>query len=175
MFGWLQKKSGLKHYHVIVHTNTLSFYRSQNVLQCWTVGAIFTFGRSRMFGPEKLLPLAVGRSRSRRMKNVKHTVFPRIVSAETILFWKLECGNYSREEINQGRKLLILRSFDHGNYWFPPLNNSRTLYINVQQSALQKSSKYLCKTQVLIKLSLCLVCLSKRVKEEKNTLHGYYT
>ena len=26
------------------------------------------------------------------------TVFPRIVSAETILFWKLECGNYSREE-----------------------------------------------------------------------------
>ena len=26
------------------------------------------------------------------------TVFPRIVSAETILFWKSECGNYSREE-----------------------------------------------------------------------------
>ena len=26
------------------------------------------------------------------------TVFPRIVSAETIVFWKLECGNYSREE-----------------------------------------------------------------------------
>ena len=26
------------------------------------------------------------------------TVFPRIVSAETILFWKLECGKYSREE-----------------------------------------------------------------------------
>ena len=36
--------------------------------QCWTVGAIFTFGRSRMFGPEKLRPLAVGRSRSRRIK-----------------------------------------------------------------------------------------------------------
>ena len=28
----------------------------------------------------------------------KYTVFPRIVSAETILFWKLKCGNYSREE-----------------------------------------------------------------------------
>ena len=27
--------------------------------QCWTVGTIFTFGRSRMFGPEKLRPLAV--------------------------------------------------------------------------------------------------------------------
>ena len=35
------------------------------------------------------------------------TVFPRIVSAETILFWKLECGNYSREETIQGRKLLF--------------------------------------------------------------------
>ena len=35
------------------------------------------------------------------------TVFPRIVSAETILFWKLDCGNYSREETIQGRKLLI--------------------------------------------------------------------
>ena len=39
------------------------------------------------------------------------TVFPRIVSAETFLFWKLECGNYSREETNQGRKLLIFRRF----------------------------------------------------------------
>ena len=36
--------------------------------QCWTVGAIFTFSRSRMFGTEKLRPLAVGRSRSRRLK-----------------------------------------------------------------------------------------------------------
>ena len=25
-------------------------------MQCWTVGAIFTFGRSRMFGHEKLRP-----------------------------------------------------------------------------------------------------------------------
>ena len=36
-----------------------------------------------------------------------YTVFPRIVSAETILFWKLECGKYSREETIQGRKLLF--------------------------------------------------------------------
>ena len=46
--------------------------------QCWTVGAIFTFGRSRMFGPEKLRPLAVGRSRSRRLKkkeNICHKIF----------------------------------------------------------------------------------------------------
>ena len=35
------------------------------------------------------------------------TVFPRIVSAETILFWNLECGNYSKEETIQGRKLLF--------------------------------------------------------------------
>ena len=40
--------------------------------QCWTVGAMFTFGRSRMFGPDKLRPLAVGRSQSRRIKNVKN-------------------------------------------------------------------------------------------------------
>ena len=43
------------------HTRTCS-------LQCWTVGAIFTFGRSRMFGHDKLRHSAVGRSRSRRMK-----------------------------------------------------------------------------------------------------------
>ena len=40
-----------------------------------------------------------------------YTVFPRIVSAETILFWKLECGNYSREETIQGRKLLFYFAF----------------------------------------------------------------
>ena len=28
----------------------------------------------------------------------RYTVFPPIVSAETILFWKLKCGNYSKEE-----------------------------------------------------------------------------
>ena len=41
--------------------------------QCWTVATFFTFGRSRMFGPKKLRPSAVGRSRSRRIKkNVKY-------------------------------------------------------------------------------------------------------
>ena len=35
------------------------------------------------------------------------TVFHNIVPAATILFWKLECGKYSREETNQGRKLII--------------------------------------------------------------------
>ena len=30
---------------------------------------------------------------------VLYTVFPHIVAAATILFWKLECGKYSREEI----------------------------------------------------------------------------
>ena len=38
--------------------------------QCWTVGAIFTFGCSRMFGPDKLWPLVVCRSRSRRIKKM---------------------------------------------------------------------------------------------------------
>ena len=33
--------------------------------QCWTVDAIFTFGRSRMFGHEKLWHSAVDHSRSR--------------------------------------------------------------------------------------------------------------
>ena len=36
---------------------------------------------------------------------IVNTVFPQIVSAETILFWKLERGKYSREESIQGRKL----------------------------------------------------------------------
>ena len=30
------------------------------LLQCWTVGTIFTFGRSQMFGHDKLWPLAIG-------------------------------------------------------------------------------------------------------------------
>ena len=46
-------------------------------------------------------------------KTFMPTVFPRIVSAETILFWKLKCGKYSREETIQGRKL-----FKGGNYFF---------------------------------------------------------
>ena len=41
------------------------------ISECWTLGAIFTLGRSRMLGPEKLRPLAVGRSQSRRIKNRK--------------------------------------------------------------------------------------------------------
>ena len=32
----------------------MSSYFLVYILQCWTVGAIFTFGRSRMFGPDKL-------------------------------------------------------------------------------------------------------------------------
>jgi hypothetical protein len=48
--------------------------------QCWTVGAIFTFGRSRMFGPEKLRPLAVDRSRSRRLKKCKTYVIKVLIS-----------------------------------------------------------------------------------------------
>ena len=39
------------------------------------------------------------------------TVFPHIVAAATILFWKFECGNYSREETIQRRKVLF-----HGNF-----------------------------------------------------------
>ena len=50
------------------------------VTQCWTVGAIFTFGRGRMFGPEKLRPLAVDRSRSRRIKNCKTCVIKVLIS-----------------------------------------------------------------------------------------------
>ena len=36
--------------------------------------------------------------KQRSLSSFLFTVFPRIVSAETILFWKLKCGNYSREE-----------------------------------------------------------------------------
>ena len=37
--------------------------------------------------------------------NFQTTVFPHIVAAATILFWNLECGNYSREETVQRGKL----------------------------------------------------------------------
>ena len=36
-----------------------------------------------------------------------YTVFPHIVAAATILFWKLACGKYSKEETIQRRKLLF--------------------------------------------------------------------
>ena len=46
--------------------------------------------------------LKIGRKRAEIQFSVEDlfliTVFPRIVSAETIIFWKLECGKYSREE-----------------------------------------------------------------------------
>jgi hypothetical protein len=48
--------------------------------QCWTVGAIFTFGRSRMFSPDKLPPSGVGRSRSRRIKNSQTYVITLLIS-----------------------------------------------------------------------------------------------
>ena len=40
-----------------------------------------------------------------------YTVFPHIVAAATILFWKFECGNYSREETIQRRKVLFYCNF----------------------------------------------------------------
>ena len=42
----------------------------------------------------------------------RNTVFPHIVAAATILFWKWKWGNYSREETIQRRKLLF-----YGNFW----------------------------------------------------------
>ena len=41
----------------------------------------------------------------------KDTVIPHIVAAATILFWKFECGNYSREETIQRRKVLFYCNF----------------------------------------------------------------
>ena len=37
--------------------------------QFWTKGATFTFGHSKIFGPDKLRPLVVGHSQNRRIKN----------------------------------------------------------------------------------------------------------
>ena len=56
-----------------------------------------------------------------------NTVFPRIVSAETILFWKLDCGKYSSEETIQGRKVFFYFTFCI-QFQFPPLNNGRKYY-----------------------------------------------
>ena len=53
------------------------------------------------------------------------TVFPRIVSAETIVFWKLKCGNYSKEETIQGRKLFFFVNFYNLNIAFFQLGNYR--------------------------------------------------
>ena len=52
----------------------------KSFLQCWTLGAIFTFGRSRMFDPDKLRPFVVGRSRSGRIKKCKTYVIKVLIS-----------------------------------------------------------------------------------------------
>ena len=55
--------------------------------------------------------------------------FPHIVSTATILFWKLWCGNHSKEETIQGRKLLIscfklqLKPIDFYCLWLLQLGN----------------------------------------------------
>ena len=54
-----------------------------NNIQCWTVGAIFTFGRSRMFGSDKLRPSAVDRSRSRRIKKCKTYTIKVLISNQS--------------------------------------------------------------------------------------------
>ena len=61
---------------------------------------------------------------------ITYTVFPRIVSAETILFWKLDFDHYSREETIQGRKLFFYFTFCI-QFYFPPLNNGRKYYYKV--------------------------------------------
>ena len=55
--------------------------------QCWTVGAIFTFGRSRMFSPDKLRPSAVDGSRSRRINSFKHAMFENFQSETLKVNW----------------------------------------------------------------------------------------
>ena len=42
---------------------------------------------------------------------IQYTVFPRIVVATTILFWRVGCDNYSRETTIQRRKLLFFLGF----------------------------------------------------------------
>ena len=56
------------------HVCFVYFQKSKNRLimeQCWTLGAFFTFSRSRMFSPDKLYPLTVGHSQSRKIKKCK--------------------------------------------------------------------------------------------------------
>ena len=60
-------------------------------------------------------------------RNFITTVFPRIVSAETILFLKLDCDHYSREETIQGRKAFFYSNFCI-QFYFSPLNNSLKYY-----------------------------------------------
>ena len=52
---------------------------------------------------------------------ITNSVFPRIVSAETILFWNKKCGNYSREETIVFLRVSSLEKF-------PPFNSFRGNY-----------------------------------------------
>ena len=83
-FDGLLKK--VRFYGQLTQKNTYST-KSQSTAkpnnQCWTVGAIFTFGSSRMFGHEKLRPSAVDRSRSRRINNCKTCVIKVLISNQS--------------------------------------------------------------------------------------------
>ena len=65
---------------------TMSIYKYLAILGTLTVLILCTTveGKINFVSPTKFYNL--------------HTVFPRIVSKESILFWKLECSKYSREE-----------------------------------------------------------------------------
>jgi hypothetical protein len=43
----------------------------------------------------------------RKQTSFTYTIFPHIIAAATILFWKFGCGKYSKEETIQRRKLLF--------------------------------------------------------------------
>ena len=56
-----------------------------------------------------------------------YTVFPHIIAAATILFRKLECGNYSKEETIQGRKPFFFVNFHNLNNIFPHIVSAETI------------------------------------------------
>ena len=77
------------------------------------------------------------------------TVYPWTVSAETILFWKLECGKYSREETIQGRKLLFYFTFCIHTYLLKDKKINRYCFISCKLDQanwfLSAATSVLCK------------------------------
>ena len=103
------------------------------------------------------------------------TIFSRIVSAETIFFWKLECGKYSREETIQGRKLLIIRIKGRTEAIWGNLNNGRIcIFWSTCECILSCKSTFLSRSFKKIRIASCgNPSIIKFVMEKLTRIHLY--
>ena len=124
-----------------------------------------------IFKIEKMMPLYF----LSEISKYWHTVFPHIVAAATILFWKFECGNYSREETIQRRKVIFDILTQLRNY----INQHQLMFLllkNIEISAkivlfLKKNPSYfvvMCFKKIFFGFKLCNLLKEKNSRGRKS-------